>query len=159
MKKNKHLIRCYIGGYFLWLFGAILFPLLMIKFSGALAAVLFALSCVILGGLIASHVLYNVKRELYSIFSFVFHGLNCAFIFAGLIVEIIFAASGEGATYALIMLPVCAAFEALLMYFLIKSNLTVMKKLALKKEEDAKIQAKLEEEKAVKEAEETQENL
>lgn len=129
MKKNKILYRCYIGGYFLWVFGAILCPLLLIRFSNILALIVFIISLIALGLEITSHVYYNTNRELYPLFSFISHGISALYVFAAFVIEMVLTAMGEGALYAQIISPIALAFYGLLAFFLVKGNMKIMKEL------------------------------
>lgn len=126
MKKYKALNRCQIGGYLLWVFGVVLAPFMLIKFSGALVVVFSILSAFILGGEIAAHVLFSKKRELFVPFSFASHGLGSLFVLTGLLIVVINAINGEIGIYGLIMFPTCTVFYALLDFFLIKSNIKIL---------------------------------
>ena len=62
MKKNRALSRCYLGGYIFWIFGVTLAALMFLKLSIVLMTILIIVAVLILGVLIASHVLYDKKR-------------------------------------------------------------------------------------------------
>ena len=130
MKKNKVLYRCYVGSYFLWLFGALLAPLLFIRFSPAFAITMAILAALALAGMIVSHVFYNRKREWYFYPSYISHGVNAALIAAAFLTEMIYCGQGKNATYAIVISSICLVFEALVVYYLIRTNMALAKTMA-----------------------------
>lgn len=130
MKKNKVLYRCYVGSYFLWLFGALLAPMLFIRFSPGFAIAMAILAGLTLAGMIVSHVFYNRKREWYFYPSYIFHGINAALILAAFVTEMIYCGQGKNATYAIVISSICLAFEALVVYYLIRANMALSKTMA-----------------------------
>lgn len=130
MKKNRSLSRCYIASYLLWVFGVVLAALMFLKISVGLMIALIVVAVIILGGIIASHVLYNKQKMLlFLIFSFASHGLATIFILAAMIFELVLNAQGQGALYAMIMLIGCSVIYALVDVFLTLNNLKTIKKL------------------------------
>lgn len=130
MKKNRSLSSCYIGAYFLWVFGVVLAAIMFLKFGTGLMIAFFAVAVIILGAMIASHVLYNKKQfNLYIYFSFASHGLATIMIIAAFILEMVLQAKGQGATYAAIMLSICLGGYALVDLFLILNNIKLLKKI------------------------------
>lgn len=144
MKKNKVLYRCYVGGYFLWLFGALLAPLLCIRFSNAFAIVMLVLAILALAGLITSHVFYNKKREWFVPASFAAHGLNAGLILFAFIVEMTFVAQGNLGLYAVIISSICTGFYILAYSYLVIANRALAKKMAEKKKKIEEEKARLE---------------
>ena len=130
MKKNKSLSSCYLAAYFLWVFGVILSALMFLKLGIGLMIALFAIAVIVLGAIIASHVLYNKKQfNLYIYFSFASHGLASIMILASFILEMVLQGKGQGAIYATIMLSVCLAVYALVDLFLTLNNIKLLKKI------------------------------
>lgn len=130
MKKNKSLSSCYLAAYFLWAFGVILSALMFLKLGIGLMIALFAIAVIVLGAIIASHVLYNKKQfNLYIYFSFASHGLASIMILAAFILEMVLQGKGQGAIYATIMLSVCLAVYALVDLFLTLNNIKLLKKI------------------------------
>lgn len=127
MKKNKTLYRCYLGAYFLWLFGALLAPLLMIKVSTGFALTMLIIACLALAGLITSHVFYNKKRQWFGITSLVSHGVTFALIITAFITEMIYTAQGQLGLYAVIMGSITLFFYGLIAIYLPRIVLKVMK--------------------------------
>ena len=127
MKKYRGLSRCQLGGYILWLFGALFAPFMFIKVSAALVIILEVIAVLALASLICAHVFFaKNKRNLYVILSFAGHGADALLILVGLIFEIVLAISGQVGLYAIIMLPLCTVLYALLGFFLVKINLKVI---------------------------------
>ena len=133
MKKNKVLSRCYLGGYFLWLFGTFLAAMMWIKMSVAATWIFAILSVLVLAAIIVSHVFYTTKREWYPIVSFAGFGLAATIELIGFILEMVNIAQGKYAFYATAMLSICLAFYILLILFLVPANLKVMKDLKKKR--------------------------
>ena len=130
MKKNRSLHSCYLAAYFLWLFGVILSAIMFLKLGNALMIALLIVAVIILGAIIASHVLYNKKQfNLYIYFSFASHGLAIIMILAAFILEMVLSSKGQGATYAKIMLSICLAIYALVYLFLTLNNIKLLKKI------------------------------
>ena len=153
MKKNKILYRCYVGGYFLWLFGAVLAPLLCVHISYGFAWTMFAVAVLALAGLITSHVFYNKKREWYFLSSYIAHGVNAGLVLLGFILEMTYLGKGEMGLYAVIISSICLAFYILDYSYLIVGNKAAKKKML---DKQAAIEAELAEREAAKEAAEKQ---
>ena len=128
MKKNRALSRCYLGGYIFWIFGVTLAALMFLKLSIVLMTILIIVAVLILGALIASHVLYDKKQfKLYFYFSLVAFALSSLYVLAAFILEIVLQAKGEGALYAIVVLSISLAGYALVDIFLVRSNLKLLK--------------------------------
>ena len=128
MKKNRALSRCYLGGYFLWVFGVVLASLMFLKIALGLMIALLVVAVLILGVVIASHVLYNKKQfKLYIYFSFGSFGLASLFVLGAFILEMVLQGKGEGALYATVMLSICLAVYILVDDFLTHNNLKLLK--------------------------------
>ena len=128
MKKNRALSRCYLGGYIFWIFGVTLAALMFLKLSIVLMTILIIVAVLILGALIASHVLYDKKQfKLYFYFSLVAFTLSSLYVLAAFILEIVLQAKGEGALYAIVVLSISLAGYALVDIFLVRSNLKLLK--------------------------------
>ena len=128
MKKNRALSRCYLGGYIFWIFGVTLAALMFLKLSIVLMTILIIVAVLILGALIASHVLYDKKQfKLYFYFSLAAFTLSSLYVLAAFILEIVLQAKGEGALYAIVVLSISLAGYALVDIFLVRSNLKLLK--------------------------------
>ena len=130
MKKNRSLSSCYIGAYFIWVFGVVLAAIMFLKFGTGLMIAFFAVAVIILGAIIASHVLYNKKQfNLFIYISFAAHGLATIMILAAFILEMVLQAKGQGATYAVVMLSICLGGYLLVDLFLVLNNIKLLKKI------------------------------
>ena len=128
MKKNRALSRCYLGGYIFWIFGVTLAALMFLKLSIVLMTILIIVAVLILGALIASHVLYDKKQfKLYFYFSLAAFTLSSLYVLAAFILEIVLQAKGEGALYAIVVLSISLVGYALVDIFLVRSNLKLLK--------------------------------
>ena len=128
MKKNRALSRCYLGGYIFWIFGVTLAALMFLKLSIVLMTILIIVAVLILGALIASHVLYDKKQfKLYFYFSLVAFALSSLYVLAAFILEIVLQAKGEGALYAIVVLSISLVGYALVDIFLVRNNLKLLK--------------------------------
>ena len=128
MKKNRALSRCYLGGYIFWIFGVTLAALMFLKLSIVLMTILIIVAVLILGALIASHVLYDKKQfKLFFYFSLAAFALSSLYVLAAFILEIVLQAKGEGALYAIVVLSISLAGYALVDIFLVRSNLKLLK--------------------------------
>lgn len=128
MKKNRALSRCYLGGYIFWIFGVTLAALMFLKLSIVLMTILIIVAVLILGALIASHVLYDKKQfKLYFYFSLAAFTLSSLYVLAAFILEIVLQAKGEGALYAIVVLSISLVGYALVDIFLVRANLKLLK--------------------------------
>lgn len=128
MKKNRALSRCYLGGYIFWIFGVTLAALMFLKLSIVLMTILIIVAVLILGALIASHVLYDKKQfKLYFYFSLAAFVLSSLYVLAAFILEIVLQAKGEGALYAIVVLSISLVGYALVDIFLVRANLKLLK--------------------------------
>ena len=128
MKKNRALSRCYLGGYIFWIFGVTLAALMFLKLSIVLMTILIIVAVLILGVLIASHVLYDKKQfKLYFYFSLAAFTLSSLYVLAAFILEIVLQAKGEGALYAIVVLSISLVGYALVDIFLVRNNLKLLK--------------------------------
>ena len=146
MKKNKVLYRCYFGGYILWLFGALLAPLLSVKINTGFALTMLILACLTLAGLITSHVFYNKKREWFIPSAYIAHGVNFALIAFAFIVEMTLVGQGQMGLYAVIIASASFGFYILDYIYLVFSLRHLAKKMKEEKramEEEMKRQQEL----------------
>jgi len=147
MKKNRALSRCYLGAYIVWLFGAILAPLVLNYWGAAISIICVIFVCITLAALITSHVFYSKLPQAYAPVSFVGHGLNTVLVIAGFIGEILLTTMGKAAPYAWMIAPIALALLIPIDIFVIRCNLKYMKHLPAR----AKKEEKKEEEKPAEE--------
>lgn len=103
-KRNIALARAYLAFYILFVFMAAIPPLLVFKFSGAFSIVLIVFAVLLLAGVIASNVFYDIKKDnLFYLTGIISYGLFDVFVVFGLILEIVYAINNEPATYAFIV--------------------------------------------------------
>ena len=127
MKKNKILYRCYVGGYFLWLFGVTLGAIMFVRLSVPFAIVMMVLAGIILAAEITSHVFYNKKREWFPIAALASQGAAATVIFLGFLLEVINAAQGKLGLYAIIVSSVCLFFQGIQALYLVPACLKMLK--------------------------------
>ena len=100
-KKNISLARAYLAFYIIFIFTAAIPVLLSFKIAPALSIVFIVLEALCLGGVITSNVFYdkgdNKKYYISSIASF---GAFDVFFLYGFILEIVYSAQGQSASYA-----------------------------------------------------------
>lgn len=133
MKKNRVLSRCYLGGYFLWLFGVMLLPLLCIYVNNVFALIMLIIALLDLATIIVSRVFYAKKRELFPLLSLIGHGVGLACVLASFIFEISLTASGKMGLYAIVIASICLFFYAIQYFFLFR-EIRRMKRQAAKRQ-------------------------
>ena len=100
LRKNKQYSRCYLCAYLAWIFGCWIPPLLFIRDSKALAIVFTVIDCLLLAGIIVSHVFKNLNKDKYFTYvSLPSLGLVVVLSLLGLILEAIFTIQGVPAIW------------------------------------------------------------
>lgn len=124
MKPSKKLARVFLGSYFIWAFGALLFWLLLIKDGGALPIIIFVLACLDLAGIIVARVMYGKQYKVFFILSVISFFLLNVFVVGGFVTEAIYTSKGIPAVYAWVFASVNLALVALMDYHYIRDLIT-----------------------------------
>ena len=129
MKKNKALSRVYLGGYFVWIFGSFLAPLVLNYYGAAPSIITIVLVVADLAAIICSHVFYSKLKQAYLPTSFAAFGVLNVLVLLGFIFEIVLTVKGKPAVWPWILGVICVLLLIPIDYFLIRCNLKYRKQL------------------------------
>lgn len=121
MKKYKALSRIFVLSYFTWLFGAILFGLLLFKNGGALPYVILGVAVIDLAAIIVARCMFKSHYTVFLILSIIGFGILNVFCVGALVTEIIFTNQGIPAPYAWAIAIINVIFCIIIDIFYIRS--------------------------------------
>ena len=125
MKKNKRLSRAFFGSYIVWLFGALLFVLLLIKNGGALPIIACVVAGLDLAAIITARVMFKNHYHVFFILSVAAFSVLTLFCIGGFVCELLYTLEGKSAIYAWVISSLSIALVALVDYQFVTSILKI----------------------------------